>query len=221
MEATELSWARATNGRRRSQTQTVELKRECWGADFRFFIESGCRTEEVAFAGKGCRMALCENRCCYEGKRTFRKNTSHLQQSLFGITEQLPQAKLKKLQGSKEYAFYREVFCRIKEEDFACLYSDISSRPNAPVNCLVASILLMYGHNWTTEDLFNRIDFDLLTRTALGLETLDETPFCPATFFNFQNRLLGKYRYHILRGVAIRRKILYCPYACRYFARAA
>lgn len=120
----------------------------------------------------------------------FRKNTSHLQPSLFGITSQLPQAKLKKLQNSKEYEFYRLVFSRIKEEDFAALYSDMSSRPNAPVNSLVASIILMYRNNWTTEQLFDRIDFDILTRTALGLDTLEETPFCPATFFNFQNRLL-------------------------------
>jgi len=120
----------------------------------------------------------------------FRKNTSHLQPSLFGITSQLPQAKLKKLQNSKEYEFYRLVFSQIKEEDFAALYSDMSSRPNAPVNSLVASIILMYRNNWTTEQLFDRIDFDILTRTALGLDTLEETPFCPATFFNFQNRLL-------------------------------
>jgi hypothetical protein len=119
----------------------------------------------------------------------FRKNTSHLQPSLFGITSQLPQAKLKKLQNSKEYEFYRLVFSQIKEEDFAALYSDMSSRPNAPVNSLVASIILMYRNNWTTEQLFDRIDFDILTRTALGLDTLEETPFCPATFFNFQNRL--------------------------------
>ena len=112
----------------------------------------------------------------------FRKNTSHLQSSLFGIASQLPEAKLKK---SKEYDFYRLVFCRIAEEDFAILYSDTCSRPNAPVNSLVASIILMYHNNWTTEKLFDRIDFDLLTRTALGLDTLEQTPFCPATFFNF------------------------------------
>lgn len=123
----------------------------------------------------------------------FRKNTSHLQPSLFGIASQLSEAKLKKLQNSKEYDFYRLVFCKIKEEDFAVLYSDVSSRPNAPVNSLVASTILMYHHGWTTEQLFNRIDFDLLTRTALGLDTLDETPFCPATFFNFQNRLLAHF----------------------------
>ena len=123
----------------------------------------------------------------------FRKNTSHLQPSLFGIASQLPQAKLKKLKKSKEYEFYRLVFCKINEKDFSVLYSDNCSRPNAPVNSLVASIILMYHNNWTTEKLFDRIDFDLLTRTALGLDTLEQTPFCPATFFNFQNRLLSHF----------------------------
>ena len=123
----------------------------------------------------------------------FRKNTSHLQSSLFGIASQLPKAKLKKLKKSKEYDFYRLIFCEINEKDFSQLYSDNSSRPNAPVNSLVASIILMYHNNWTTEKLFDHIDFDLLTRTALGLDTLDDTPFCPATFFNFQNRLLSHF----------------------------
>ena len=120
----------------------------------------------------------------------FRKNTSHLQPSLFGIASQLPEAKLKKLKKSKEYDFYELVFCKINEKDFSVLYSDNCSRPNAPVNSLVASIILMYRNNWTTEELFDRIDFDLLIRTALGLDRLEDTPFCPATFFNFQNRLL-------------------------------
>jgi hypothetical protein len=121
-------------------------------------------------------------------KRTFRKNNSHLQSSLFGIASQLPETRLKKLKKSKEYEFYRIVFCKIAEGDFAILYSDTSGRPNAPINSLVASIILMYHNNWTTEQLFDRIVFDLLTRTALGLDTLEETPFCPATFFKFQNR---------------------------------
>ena len=123
----------------------------------------------------------------------FRKNTSHLQGSLFGIASQLPEAKLEKLKTSKEYDFYRLIFCKIKEEDFAVLYSDACSRPNAPVNALVSSILLMQSNTWTVEQLFDRIDFDLLVRTALGLDTLDQTLFCPATFYNFQNRMLDHF----------------------------
>jgi len=57
----------------------------------------------------------------YKGKRMFGKNTSHQQPFLFGIRRQLSQAKLKKLKNSKEYDFYRLVFCQIKEEDFAVL----------------------------------------------------------------------------------------------------
>ncbi len=128
-----------------------------------------------------------------KGKRMFRKNTSHLQSSLFGIASQLPKAKLKKLKKSKEYDFYRLIFCNINEADFSVLYSDHSSRPNAPVNSLVASIILMQQNKWTTEKLFENIDFNLLTRIAFGLDTLDDTPFCPATFFNFQNRLLSHF----------------------------
>jgi hypothetical protein len=146
----------------------------------------------VVFGGEFCMIAV-DKSCFFKGKRMFRKNTSHLQSSLFGITSQLPEAKLKKLKNSKEYEFYWLVFCRINEKDFSVLYSDNCSRPNAPVNSLVASIILMYHNNWTTEGLFDRIDFDLLTRTALGLDTLEQTPFCPATFFNFQNRLLSHF----------------------------
>jgi hypothetical protein len=69
-------------------------------------------------------MALEKNDNFYEGKRIFRKNTSHLQPSLFGIESQLPKAKLKKLKNSKEYDFYRLVFRRIAEGDFSVLYSD-------------------------------------------------------------------------------------------------
>jgi hypothetical protein len=138
-------------------------------------------------------MVFDENINFYEGKRMFRKNTSHLQPSLFGIASQLSEAKLEKLRKSKEHDFYQLVFCQIDEKDFSVLYSDSVSRPNAPVNSLISSIILMNRNNWTTEELFDRIDFDLLTRTAFGLDTLDDTPFCPATFFNFQNKLLSHF----------------------------
>ena len=38
--------------------------------------------------------------------------------------------------------------------------------------------------------MLEQIDFNLLTRTALGLNKMDDMAFCEATFFNFQNRLL-------------------------------
>ena len=120
----------------------------------------------------------------------FTQNHTHLQQNLFGIESHLPESKRKKLLNSMEASFYKIVFCNIKEQLFAPLFSDSGSRPNAPVNSLVAALILYQKKGWTTEELFDRIDFDLRLRYALGLQSLEETPFCPATFFNFQNRLL-------------------------------
>jgi len=120
----------------------------------------------------------------------FIKNESHLQQDFFGIESQLPKGKRKKLHNSKEMYFYKEIFCKIDEEDFSPLFSLEFSRPNASVNVLVASCILKEHNGWTINELLERIDFDLLTRSALGLSNLSETPFCYATYFNFQNRLL-------------------------------
>jgi len=54
-------------------------------------------------------------------------------------------------------------------------------------------MILQQSYGWTDEQLFSRIEFDILTRAALGLDSLEENPFCPATFYNFKNRLLEYY----------------------------
>ena len=55
---------------------------------------------------------------------------------------------------------------------------------------MVSAIILAYRKGWTIKEMLEQIDFNLLTRTALGLNKMDDTAFCEATFFNFQNRLL-------------------------------
>ena len=120
----------------------------------------------------------------------FRKNTTHLQTSFFDIERQLSESKRKKIRESEEYSFYQLIFQKIKEEDFAVLYSKNGSRPNSAVNVMVSAIILAYRKGWTIKEMLEQIDFNLLTRTALGLNKMDDTAFCEATFFNFQNRLL-------------------------------
>jgi hypothetical protein len=123
----------------------------------------------------------------------FVKNTRHLQEELFPFKKEFRKDKREKLEKSEEMYFYNTVFCNIKEEDFKVIYDEYTGSPNAPINSMVASLILMNRHYWTYEELFNRIDFDFLTRTALGLRDLNETPFCEATIFNFQNRLSEYY----------------------------
>ena len=120
----------------------------------------------------------------------FRQNTTHLQTSFFDIERQLSERKRKKIRESEEYSFYQLIFRKIKEENFAVLYSENGSRPNSAVNVMVSAIILAYRKGWTIKEMLEQIDFNLLTRTALGLNKMDDTAFCEATFFNFQNRLL-------------------------------
>jgi hypothetical protein len=119
----------------------------------------------------------------------FKANVDHAQDDLFSSANQLPPEKKKKLFASKYGCFYELIFCQIDETIFSCLYSEKGSRPNAPINAMVASLILKHQFGWTFEELFEHIDFDLLTRTALGLRTFETTPFVPSTLFDFQRRL--------------------------------
>jgi len=127
----------------------------------------------------------------------FRPHVGHLQDDLFSSANQLPPEKKTKLMNSRYWCFYELIFCQIDETIFSCLYSEKGSRPNAPINTMVASLILKHQFGWTFEELFEHIDFDLLTRTALGLRTFETTPFAPSTLFDFQRRLFA---HHVLTG---------------------
>ena len=119
----------------------------------------------------------------------FKKNTKHLQSDLFGFYNTLPKAMQNKVLQSEEYHFYKIIFSNIDESIFSVLYSEEKSRPNSPINSMVASLLLMNRRTWTYDELFKNIQFHLLVKIALGLDQISDVPFCVATLFNFQNRL--------------------------------
>ena len=107
----------------------------------------------------------------------FRKSQKHKQTNLFGISTLLPASYVKGIEESEEKMFYDLIFSKIREEDFACLYSEDNDRPNAAVNCLVSSILLHNRNRCAIAQLFKNIKYDLLTKTALGLHSFEEMPF--------------------------------------------
>lgn len=119
----------------------------------------------------------------------FKKNQKHKQADIFGFSSILPSSYVEEIEESVEKSFYELIFSRIREEEFSCLYSENFSRPNAPINCIIGAILLQHKHHWTIKELFDNIKFNLLTKVALGLQTIHEVPFNQATFFNTQNRL--------------------------------
>lgn len=119
----------------------------------------------------------------------FILNESHRQQGLFGSNQFLPKKVRSRLAASWANTFYREVFCLIDEAPFSVLYSELKSRPNAPVNVLIGLEILKEGFGWSDEELYDRVLFDLQVRHALGLDDLSSPVFELRTLYNFRRRV--------------------------------
>src|SRR3990172_1541014 len=115
----------------------------------------------------------------------FKKNRRHLQIPLTSHVDELPEKLRKRLGTSWAGVFYREFFCRLKEEPFAVLYADGPSRPNIPVNVLVSLETLKAGHGWSDEELHDAFTYNVQVRYALGLHQLGEGDFELRTLYNF------------------------------------
>lgn len=67
---------------------------------------------------------------------------------------ELPEKQHRRLESSWANTFYKEFFSRINEEAFAVLYSEVTSRPNVPVNVLVGLEALKAGNGWSDAQLY-------------------------------------------------------------------
>jgi hypothetical protein len=118
-----------------------------------------------------------------------RKHSPHTQFPLISAINELSEKQRKRLDESWAGVFYNEIFCRLKEEPFAVLYSDLPSRPNYPVRVLVALEFLKAGNSWTDEVMYDRFCFDTQLRYALGLWNLRDGEFDLRTLYYFRERL--------------------------------
>ena len=123
----------------------------------------------------------------------FKKNETYKQYSLFGVTDSLSEHQRSMLKTSIEHSFFVNIFSKINENDFDVLYSTKKSRPNIPVNQLVGALILKHLYNWTYQHLFMNLNFNILTRHALGVQNLGGSIFAEASIFNFQNKVIEYY----------------------------
>ncbi len=87
--------------------------------------------------------------------------------------------------------FYNLVTTKIDEEIFKPLFPEgkKSGRPNASIRILVAMSVLKEGFGCSDEDLFEKCEFDLLTRKALGMELLTDVTPSIDTYYLFRRRI--------------------------------
>jgi len=118
-----------------------------------------------------------------------RKCSPNTQFPLISSLNDLSEKQRKRLDASWAAVFYREIYCRLKEEPFAVVYSDCPSRPNYPVRVLVALEFLKAGNGWTDEVMYDRFCYDTQVRYALGLWRLGDGEFDIRTLYYFRERL--------------------------------
>ena len=124
----------------------------------------------------------------------FRKTDPHEQLDLFTC----PSSMMGK-RAAKRYAypsswhnqFFSLVTSRIDEEPFRVLFPEGAKdgRPNASIRVLVAMSVLKEGFGCSDETLFERCEFDMLVRKALGLCNLDDELPALETWYLFRRRI--------------------------------
>jgi hypothetical protein len=87
------------------------------------------------------------------------------------------------------HTFRQELFVHIPETLFAPLFSEIESRPNAPINIIVGAEILKAGFGWSDEEMVEHLGFDLLSRYALGLDEISAEAPTIRTFYNLRRRV--------------------------------
>jgi len=120
----------------------------------------------------------------------FAEHINHRKNTLFGITTFLPEHTRKTIEKSWAVTFYDEVFCKINENDFALMYSQVKSRPNTPVNILLSLEILKGIYNLTDLELMENFGCNLLYMTALGMLKVGEISVSDRTIYQFRARLL-------------------------------
>ena len=86
--------------------------------------------------------------------------------------------------------FFHLVTSKIEESAFSSLYKEGNmGAPNASIRTLVAMSILKEGFGCSDEDLFEKCQFDLLTRKALGLLSLDDPTPSLDTYYLLRRRI--------------------------------
>ena len=119
----------------------------------------------------------------------YKDNKHHLQPILICSVNELPEEQREYLNTSWAGVFYREFFCRLDEEPFAVLYSDLPSRPNFPVNVLVGLEYLKAGFGWSDKEMYEAFLYNMQVRYALGYDEFVKGYFDLRTLYYFRERL--------------------------------
>jgi hypothetical protein len=94
--------------------------------------------------------------------------------------------------------FAENIFPRIREEDFAVLYSNKVSRPNTPVNIIIGALILKEFLGLTDDEIMESLMSDIRLQYALHTTSFKEQPLSDRTLSHFRERCLT---YEAMTGI--------------------
>lgn len=123
------------------------------------------------------------------------KKTNPSEATLFDSpSNMLRGRRLKAYEDPKEWhnQFYELVTSNIDEDVFRPLFKDSGmGRGNASISQLVAIMILKEGNRKNDEEMFYDVDFNMLTRKALGLVNITDEAPCMDTYYLLRRRIVN------------------------------
>jgi len=93
--------------------------------------------------------------------------------------------------------FRQEVIHRIDETPYKVLFNDTMGAPNASIRLLVGMMILKEAFGWSDSQLFEHCQFNILTRSALGLVNMNDPLPAESTYYLLRKRI---YEHNRLTG---------------------
>lgn len=86
--------------------------------------------------------------------------------------------------------FRTQVIMRIDENIFSPLFCKDNGAPNASIRVLIGMMILKEAQGWSDSHLFEQCLFNILTRSALGLLSLDDPLPASSTYYLLRKRIV-------------------------------
>lgn len=137
----------------------------------------------------------------------FKKSDDAQQASLFGSPSELMSNRAKKKYGDPKAwhnVFRKHVIGNIDEGLFSPVFNSTTGAPNYPVKTLIGMMIVKEVLECSDKQLFEHCEFNLLTRSALGLVNIDDPLPAESTYYLFRQRV---YEHKHEKGVDLFEKV--------------
>jgi hypothetical protein len=122
----------------------------------------------------------------------FKKTSKEPQLDIFSnVSSLLPEIATRKYNDNRHWhnQFRLEVVNRIDETPYKVLFNQTMGAPNAPIRVLLGMMILKEAFGWSDSQLFEYCQFNLLTRSALGLLNMNDPLPADSTYYLLRQRI--------------------------------